>query len=167
MSSAPEEPAENDPKSGPKLSGHRDHLLMDAADDDWAWRRAIRQRPAALLVYRTIVFTLGGILIIGGLILVPLPGPGWLVVFMGLAVLASEFEPAHQLLEFGKDRLRRWDAWVRARPLWLQGLAGLLLGACVLALVWVTLRLTGIPAVLPDVVGDWLVRHAGLARRVG
>ena len=30
------------------------HLLRDANDpDDWAWRRAIRQRPAALAAYTT------------------------------------------------------------------------------------------------------------------
>ena len=62
------------------------HLLRDANDpDDWAWRRAIRQRPAALAAYRVVVLALGVVLILGGLALVPLPGPGWLVVLLGLA----------------------------------------------------------------------------------
>ena len=43
------------------------HLLRDANDpDDWAWRRAIRQRPAALAAYRVVVLALGVVLILGG-----------------------------------------------------------------------------------------------------
>ena len=52
------------------------HLLRDANDpDDWAWRRAIRQRPAALAAYRVVVLALGVVLFLGGLALVPLPVP--------------------------------------------------------------------------------------------
>lgn len=139
-------------------------LLRDAEDDDWAWRRAIRARPVALAVYRTIVFTVGGILLIGGLILVPLPGPGWLIVFTGLAVIASEFEPAHRLLQFGKAWLHRWNVWMKRQPLWIQAGVGLLTFAFVLAVVWVTMRLSGIPSLVPEWATEWLVRYAGLHR---
>lgn len=140
---------------------------MEAEDDDWAWRRAIRARPVALAVYRAIVFTVGTILLIGGLILVPLPGPGWLIVFMGLAVIASEFEPAHRLLQFGKAHLRRWNAWLQREPIWVKGLVVLATCAFVLGVVWVTLRLSGIPPILPDWAEDWLVRYAGLTPHRG
>ncbi len=35
---------------------------------------------------------------LGGLALVPLPGPGWAVVFVGLGMLALEFEWAEKLM---------------------------------------------------------------------
>ena len=41
-------------------------------------------------------------LIVLGLILIPLPGPGWAVVIAGLAVLATEFTWAERLLHFAK-----------------------------------------------------------------
>ncbi len=48
-----------------------------------------------------------------GIALIPLPGPGWLVVFAGLTMLGSEFPRARRLADRGKtatlgalDRLR-------------------------------------------------------------
>src|SRR5918993_3215964 len=44
-------------------------------------RRRIDGRPALRRAYRVIVGVLGGAIAIVGLLLVPLPGPGWLIVF--------------------------------------------------------------------------------------
>jgi uncharacterized protein (TIGR02611 family) len=38
-----------------------------------------------------------------GVLMLPLPGPGWLVIFLALAILAGEFVWARNLL----DRLKR------------------------------------------------------------
>lgn len=52
---------------------------------------------------KRIAVALGGFgLIILGLILVPLPGPGWAIVFAGIALLATEFVWAERLLGFAK-----------------------------------------------------------------
>jgi uncharacterized protein (TIGR02611 family) len=48
------------------------------------------------------VFVAGVGLILLGFILIPLPGPGWAVVFAGLAVLATEFTWAEWLLHRAK-----------------------------------------------------------------
>jgi uncharacterized protein (TIGR02611 family) len=49
---------------------------------------------------------IGGFLVVLlGIVLIPLPGPGLLVVAVGLAVLALEFAWAEQLLEKAVDRL--------------------------------------------------------------
>ncbi len=40
------------------------------------WRGWIRKRPWLDVVYRVLVTTLGAVIVIVGLILVPLPGPG-------------------------------------------------------------------------------------------
>lgn len=47
----------------------------------------------------------GFALVIVGLILVPLPGPGWLIVFVGLAILATEYVWAERLLNYAKRRV--------------------------------------------------------------
>ena len=44
-------------------------------------------------------------ILIGGLALVPLPGPGWAIVFIGLGMLALEFKWAENLMEKILDRL--------------------------------------------------------------
>ena len=48
------------------------------------------------------VFLAGTGLVVLGLILIPLPGPGWAVVIAGLAVLATEFTWAEWLLRHAK-----------------------------------------------------------------
>lgn len=125
-------------------------LLLDATDDDWAWRRAIRANPVTAKIYRAAVFCVGAVLVAGGLALVPLPGPGWLVVFLGVAVWASEFERAQQLKDWGIDRLQRWNGWVKRQPLIVQGILALLTALFVLAVVYAVMRLSGVPAFLPD-----------------
>lgn len=44
------------------------------------WRGWIRQRPWLNVVYRVLITLIGVVVIVVGLILVPLPGPGWLIV---------------------------------------------------------------------------------------
>jgi len=78
-------------------------------------RRAIDRRPVLRRAYRVLVAVLGGAVTAGGLLLVPLPGPGWLVVFLGLAILGTEFAWAKRLAAFTKRRLARFWAWWQAR----------------------------------------------------
>lgn len=142
------------------------HLLRDSTDpDDWAWRREIRRRPAALAAYRAVVFSVGIVLVIGGLVMVPLPGPGWLVVILGLAILASEFEPAQRVLDFVKAKVRAWERWVRSEPWWVQGFFALLTAAFVTGVVWVTLRISGVPTWLPDAVEQLVIDGGHLPPR--
>ena len=66
------------------------------------------------------------LIVVGGLALVPLPGPGWVIVFIGLAIWASEFEWAQRLLDFARrapaDVERVAEA---AGRWWVKGLVGL------------------------------------------
>jgi uncharacterized protein (TIGR02611 family) len=48
------------------------------------------------------VFLAGTGIIVLGIVLIPLPGPGWAIVIAGLAVLATEFTWAEALLRFAK-----------------------------------------------------------------
>ena len=55
--------------------------------------------------YRFVFATIGGLIILLGLVLVPLPGPGWLIVALGVGMLALEFDRMERLLEKILDRL--------------------------------------------------------------
>lgn len=83
------------------------------------WRDWIRRRPWLNTVYRIVVTALGLAVVIIGLILVPLPGPGWLIVFIGLTILGTEFHWARRLLGWLRKILarfwERWNAWRAAR----------------------------------------------------
>ncbi|MFC5337510.1 TIGR02611 family protein [Leucobacter denitrificans] len=83
------------------------------------WRHWIRKRPWLDIVYRVLVTTLGVLIMVLGLIMVPLPGPGWLVVFIGLTVLGSEYHWARRLLGWLRRALarfwERWRAWRQSR----------------------------------------------------
>ena len=67
------------------------------------------------------------------------------------AILASEFDWAKRLLDFGKEKLRAWNDWIRPQPLWVKGLAALLTAVLVGLIFYVLFLLAGVPALLPDV----------------
>ncbi|PPL20152.1 PGPGW domain-containing protein [Microterricola pindariensis] len=60
-------------------------------------RSAIRKNPTADKVYRTGVGVVGGSTLALGVVLMPLPGPGTLIVLGGLGILATEFEGARRV----------------------------------------------------------------------
>ncbi|HSX28294.1 MAG TPA: TIGR02611 family protein [Candidatus Saccharimonadales bacterium] len=59
------------------------------------------------LIRKPFIFAVGGLIVIVGIILIPLPGPGWAIVFVGLAILATEFELAMRLKITTQNRLIR------------------------------------------------------------
>jgi uncharacterized protein (TIGR02611 family) len=54
-----------------------------------------RKTPRA--ARRIIVFIVGVLCIIAGIFMLVLPGPGWATIFLGLAILASEFDRAERV----------------------------------------------------------------------
>ena len=125
-------------------------------DDDWAWRRRIRSNPHTHRIYRVVVALIGLVITVGGLILVPAPGPGWLIVLLGLAVLASEFAWAQRLLHFARRQLDAWTDWLKAQPWWVKVLVSLATVALLLGLAYGYLRWQGPPGLLPDSWEQWL-----------
>ena len=55
--------------------------------------------------YRVAFMVLAFVVVLGGLALVPLPGPGWAIVFVGLGMLALEFDWAERLMEKALNRI--------------------------------------------------------------
>jgi len=54
---------------------------------------------------KAVVAISGGALVVVGIPLIPLPGPGCLVVAGGMSILASEFPAARKVLDKGKEKL--------------------------------------------------------------
>lgn len=138
------------------------NLTLDANEDDWAWRAKIRSNPQSHRIYRISVGVLGLIVVVVGVLAIPLPGPGWLIVFAGLGIWASEFEWAQRLLLFVKGKVKAWEVWLRRQNTAVQGLVALGTFLLVLAIFWVMLRVSGIPGFLPDWATDQLRKAPGL-----
>ena len=124
------------------------------------WRTRLDERPHTARVYRATIGALGALIIVVGLILVPLPGPGWLIVLTGVAIIASEFAFARRLLRFAQARLRAWTRWVAASHWTVGASLGLATCACVVGAVWLVLLLLGLPDWVP---AAWVPEWTGLS----
>jgi uncharacterized protein (TIGR02611 family) len=103
----------------------------------WArWRDSLRERPAADLAYRVVVGIVGLAVLGAGIVAIPYPGPGWAIVFVGLAILATEFEWARRLLKYTRARYDRAMNWFKAQGPWVQALGFVLTAAVVVATLW-------------------------------
>lgn len=91
-----------------------------------AVRARVRATAAGRIAWRVGVTVVGVAVIVAGLILLPLPGPGWLIIFAGLGVLATEYTWAARLLRWVRAHVRRWTRWAAAQPLWLRIFGGVL-----------------------------------------
>jgi uncharacterized protein (TIGR02611 family) len=105
--------------------------------------------------YRIAVGVVGGLVVALGIVAIPLPGPGWLIVIAGLFVLATEFLWAERLLEFTKKHVKRWTDWVNDQPVWARLLIAAATAAFVFGVLVVTLHLTGVPTWVPGWVPLW------------
>ena len=67
---------------------------------------------------KRIMVTIAGVLVVLiGIVLIPLPGPGWAIVFGGLAILATEYVWAQRLLSYAKrTAVNAKDKVLRKKP---------------------------------------------------
>ncbi len=79
---------------------------------------------------------LGGIVLIVGIIAIPYPGPGWLIVFTGLAILATEFDWARRLLDFAKIRYDAWTNWLKKQSMIVRVAVLVATGIVVVMTLW-------------------------------
>lgn len=119
-------------------------------------RDRVRATPGSRHVYRMFVAVLGTAVTVGGLVLVPLPGPGWIIVFVGLAILASEFVWAQRLLDFGRGKLQSWTRWMMRQALWVRVMVGLVTAAFVGGVLYLLLLWQGVPSWFLEVAPAWL-----------
>ena len=53
---------------------------------------------------RIAVTVIGALVVLAGLVLLVLPGPGWVLIFVGLSILGSEYVWAQRLLRVAKQQ---------------------------------------------------------------
>jgi len=102
-------------------------------------RMRIRALPGGTMAWRVLVTLVGVAIIVLGIILLPLPGPGWLIIFAGLGLLATEYTWASRLLQRTRRYVLAWTRWAARQSLFVQfliGLAGLLVVGSALWLAW-------------------------------
>jgi hypothetical protein len=116
-----------------------------------------------------VIAVLGGLLTLAGIALLVLPGPGFVLVAAGLAVLATRFSWARKPLDYAKDKAQEGVEEVAKSPWRAAGavLAALvLIGLGVLAMVGVDLPLmNAFTAVVLILSGLFLVGTVLFARR--
>jgi uncharacterized protein (TIGR02611 family) len=103
--------------------------LLDEVADRLGFRARLKRNPALALAWRISVGVLGTLIVLLGLVLVPFPGPGWLIVFLGLGILATEF--------------RAWLRWVGRQHIVVRALISIAALAFVGGVVVLTLWLSG------------------------
>ncbi|MEV4613649.1 TIGR02611 family protein [Kitasatospora sp. NPDC049258] len=126
----------------------RVETVTASAPDDGAGRPAgsrapafIRRSPALHRTWRVIVF-LAGLAVVGlGVVLLPLPGPGWVVILLGMGVWATEFVWAQRVLRWTRRKVaeaahRAMDPKVRRRNLALTALVLVLIAAAAGWYLW-------------------------------
>lgn len=112
-------------------------------------REAIRQRPPVDHAYRIAVAVVGFLILGVGVVLLPLPGPGWLIIFLGLGLLSTEYEWSRRLLAYTKARVGRWSNWVGEQSIVVRAVVGVGCLALVGAVLAVVLWWFGVPTWIP------------------
>lgn len=79
------------------------------ADDPPAEVRTVLPLPWAIWFWaqarKIVIAVIGTTVILAGVAMLVLPGPGWLTIFGGLAILATEFAWAKWMLKYAKKRM--------------------------------------------------------------
>jgi uncharacterized protein (TIGR02611 family) len=78
----------------------------------------------------------GGIVLFVGIIAIPYPGPGWLIVFAGLGILATEFVWAQRVLTYARGKYDGWQHWIKFQPLSIRILLIVLTGLVVVLTIY-------------------------------
>lgn len=107
----------------------------------------IRSTPAGRLGLKITVTVLGAVIIAIGIVLLPLPGPGWLIIFAGLAVWSIEFHWARRLNRFVRRQVFRWTTWYAEQGWPMRIVVGIATLLFVVAVVGISLRLSFGPGI--------------------
>src|SRR3954471_18655231 len=102
----------------------------------------VRANPTGRLALRICIGVLGTLVIGLGLVLIPLPGPGWAIVILGLAIWALEFRWARSLLHFTRRHVQAWTKWVVRQSVPVRILLGAVGLMFVAMVVWASVRVT-------------------------
>ncbi|THA66603.1 TIGR02611 family protein [Streptomyces sp. A0958] len=141
-SAAAAEPA---PATGEAPRGATGDVIPEVTKEDPALgSRApgfIKASRALHLSWQVGVFVVGLAVVVAGVIMLPLPGPGWLVIFGGMAIWATEFVWAQLVLRWTRRKVteaaqRALDPKVRRRNIILTVTGLVIIAVLVGIYVW-------------------------------
>ncbi|MCS0601844.1 TIGR02611 family protein [Streptomyces sp. LP11] len=101
----------------------------------------VKARRALHLSWQVGVFVVGLAVVVAGVIMLPLPGPGWVVIFGGMAIWATEFVWAQLVLRWTKRKVteaaqRALDPEVRRRNITLTVIGLVIVGVLAGIYLW-------------------------------
>ncbi|MER7167880.1 TIGR02611 family protein [Micromonospora sp. NPDC000207] len=124
------------PPRAPKPPTRR-HLLRQRLRTTLA---LIRANPTGRVTLKVAVAIAGALVVTIGIILIPLPGPGWLLVIAGMGIWAVEFHWAKRLLGFTRRHVQGWTRWATTRPLPMRFALGSVGLVFVATVAWLSLK---------------------------
>ena len=82
-----------------------------------------------------------------------------MIVFVGLAILATEFVWADRLEKFARNKIKDWTHWLGGQSLFVRGAIALLTLLFVAGALYALFVVTGVPGWIPD---SWIPNLPGL-----
>ena len=86
---------------------------------------------------KVLIGFVGWCILLLGIVLIPYPGPGWVVVFVGLSILATEFAWARRVHDFAKAKYDSWQDWLKKQPAYVKTIFWCLTAITVIVTVWI------------------------------
>jgi uncharacterized protein (TIGR02611 family) len=98
-----------------------------AAEEATGRRERTRDEAKRNIIIRLVIIVAGFVVLLAGLVALVLPGPGLLLIIVGLGILAQELAWAERMLEYAKkkaklDELKKQPAWIRV-AVWVLSIA--------------------------------------------
>lgn len=85
---------------------------------------------------KVLVGFVGWVVLLAGIVMIPYPGPGWVVVFIGLSILATEFAWARSVHTYARGKYDAWGDWMSRQPGYVKAIFWVLTAATVIVTVW-------------------------------
>ncbi|MFI9531331.1 TIGR02611 family protein [Micromonospora rosaria] len=123
--------------TGPKAKTGRHHQLRRRVKTTLD---LIRANPTGRVTLKIGVSIAGALVVTIGIVLIPLPGPGWLLVIAGMGIWAVEFHWAKRLLGFTRRHVQGWTRWATTRPLPMRFALGSVGLVFVAVVAWLSLK---------------------------
>ena len=105
---------------------------------------------------RLLIGIVGGVILLAGMVMIPYPGPGWVVTFAGLAILSQEFDWAQRLLNMAKSKYDVWQAWLSRQSFWVRAVFWIATCLVVIVTIWL-LNGYGLMNKWLNLDRDWLI----------
>ncbi|GHD37378.1 membrane protein [Streptomyces galbus] len=121
---------------GEARSGQHEHEGLGSRAPEF-----VKERRLLHVSWQVGVFVVGLAVVVAGVIMLPLPGPGWVVIFGGMAIWATEFVWAQLVLRWTKRKVteaaqRALDPRVRRRNIVLTSIGLVVVGVLIGVYVW-------------------------------